>query len=104
MIASALNDLGYVALTAYGPPAAIALCEERPIDLVISDVGMTQMNGIKLAGNLRRIRPELKVILMSATPGVFESLGAEDWTCLAKPFSIAELADRIHQKLGDAPT
>jgi CheY-like chemotaxis protein len=69
--------------------------------IVLSDIKMPQMTGIELAVHLKRIRPNLKIVLMSAMP-----VDREDWRnvlpksenvddFISKPFSTAELVQLI---------
>ncbi len=55
---------------------AIRLVREQPaqFDLVITDLTMPEMNGLEVAKQLRAIRPDLPVILVS---GYSVSVGAE---------------------------
>ena len=75
--------------------------------MLITDMVMPEgMNGIELAGRLRRSAPDLKVIYMS---GYLADLDRNEIPSsaldvyLAKPFSLAELA-RLVRTMLDAPT
>jgi DNA-binding response OmpR family regulator len=67
--------------------------------LVISDIRMPQMNGIELARRIREIKPEVKLLLMTAfelsdfDSDLLDSLKADEF--LRKPISPAELANRV---------
>ncbi len=67
--------------------------------LVISDIRMPQMNGIELARRIREIKPEVKLLLMTAfelsdfDSDLLDSLKANEF--LRKPISPAELANRV---------
>ncbi|MEW6428318.1 MAG: ATP-binding protein [Thermodesulfobacteriota bacterium] len=96
--------LGYRVLAAGAPEEAIRLVEEKPdpIDLLITDVVMPQMNGRELAARLRRLRPRLKTLFMSgytadvvARQGILE----QGILLLQKPFSIHDLAFGIRRAL-----
>lgn len=59
-----LEDLGHGALVAGSAQEAIAIIAQgRAIDLVLTDYAMPGMNGLDLAGLLRRDHPGLKVAL-----------------------------------------
>ncbi|MEW6324891.1 MAG: response regulator, partial [Nitrospirota bacterium] len=83
---------------------ALAAAQQRPPDLILSDVMMPGLDGI---GLLRRLRAEpatstIPVILLSARAGeemVLEGLetGADDY--LVKPFSARELLARVRTHL-----
>ncbi len=77
--------------------------DETSIDLLLTDVIMPGMSGRELADRLTLMRPTMKVLFVSGYTddrlgrhGVLES-GAE---FLAKPFSPAELLQRIYEALG----
>jgi CheY-like chemotaxis protein len=44
----------------------MALLKTQPIDLVISDLNMPEMDGIKLCQEVRKINQELPIILFTA--------------------------------------
>jgi PAS domain S-box-containing protein len=103
-----LERLGYRVLVADSPAKALALAaaDERPIDLLITDVVMPRMNGNVLAAELREQRPGLTTLYFSGytanviahhgvlEPGVF---------FLAKPFSLNELDTAVRRAL-ERPT
>ena len=75
----------------------------EPIDLVVTDVVMPGMNGRALSVEVRKIRPEVKVLFTSgytrnviAHHGVLEP-GVE---FMAKPYSSEVLARRVREVLG----
>jgi CheY-like chemotaxis protein len=61
-----LEDLGYRALEAAdGPKGLEILQSSRPIDLLITDIGLPGLNGRQIADAGRLVRPELKVLFMT---------------------------------------
>jgi len=71
-------------------------------DLVISDIRMHGMSGIELLGRVRKIKPELPCILMTAYSSVETAvtaikLGARDY--LLKPFELADFKQAVKQAL-----
>ncbi len=99
-----LESLGYQALTATSPKAAIQL--ERKyggeIHLLMTDVVMPGMNGLDLAGQIRKTRPGIKCLFMSgytadaiAHHGVLEA-GVQ---FIQKPFSARDMAIKIRAVL-----
>jgi PAS domain S-box-containing protein len=102
----ALVELGYRVLEADGAVAALRLLDAHPeVALLFTDVVMPEVNGVKLAEEARRRRPDLKVLFTTgyardalsgaAAPGS----GAET---LGKPFTVEELAAKVRDAL-DAP-
>lgn len=70
VISLLLARYGYTVLEANNPGEALLICEthERPIEVLISDIIMKHMSGIRLAERLRKIKPELRVLLLSGYP------------------------------------
>src|SRR5205823_14936108 len=58
---------GYRVLDANDPWEALGVAETCPINLLVTDVLMPDMNGPELAKRIESIRPETKVIFMSAS-------------------------------------
>jgi CheY-like chemotaxis protein len=85
------------------PDALVALrvaAEAPPFDLLVSDVVMPGMNGIELARELRAIRPDLRVLLISGyTEEAVGRVGPDGLVLLSKPFAADELLARIRQIL-----
>jgi signal transduction histidine kinase/CheY-like chemotaxis protein len=94
-----LEQLGYRTLFADNASTALARLKGRDkIDLVLSDIVMPgAMNGIELAGEIRRLYPHLPVLL---TSGYSESARAAEarYAILRKPFELADLV----RALGEA--
>jgi signal transduction histidine kinase/CheY-like chemotaxis protein len=94
-----LEQLGYRTLFADNASAALARLKGRDkIDLVLSDIVMPgSMNGIELAGEIRRQFPHLPVLL---TSGYSESARAAEarYAILRKPFELSDLV----RALGEA--
>jgi len=103
--AAALESFGYRALCAVDAEEGLRICtrDQQPVHLVLTDVVMANMSGPEFAGQLKRIRPEMKVLFMSGyAEGVIPrlaTLGAEAHF-LQKPFTPGELARRVREVLG----
>ena len=95
-----LEELGYVALEACDGQSALKILNtKRPIDLLITDVGLPGgMNGRQLADAAGALRPALKVLFIT---GYAENAVIGDghlrrgMHVLTKPFSMDVLASRI---------
>jgi DNA-binding NtrC family response regulator len=89
-----LRKAGYHPLSVYSGHEAVAMVEREAPDVLISDLRMAGMSGHGLQAELRRIAPDLPVIIITAFGSIqtaVESmkLGAFDY--ITKPFSNSEL-------------
>lgn len=97
-----LEQNGYTVLEADGGARAleIALHYDGPIHLLLTDVVMPGINGIKLAEKLISIRPQTRVVYMSGYAGFAGPRHADaDATVLAKPFTREALLCKLHEVL-----
>ena len=109
MVHLALERRGYRVLVAGGGPEELEIARghQGPIDLLISDVVMPQMNGAELARELLSERPQTLVLLISGYAGdILQNSGAleRDVPFLQKPFAPAVLAHRVRGILDGAKT
>lgn len=100
--ARALTARGYTVLEAASGVEALQIVEERqtPVDLVVSDVVMPEMDGPTLLGELRKRYPGLKVIFVSgyAEDAFRKHLPeGEDFNFLPKPFGLKQLVEAVKQ-------
>jgi two-component system cell cycle sensor histidine kinase/response regulator CckA len=101
-----LECLGYRVMVAGSGQEAIALYMEkgREIDLIILDLIMPGMGGIKAFEVLRSINPVLKVILSSGYSVDGEARRIMDKGCngfLQKPFRLADISQKVREILGN---
>jgi CheY-like chemotaxis protein len=68
MLSVLMTHAGYEVATASSAPDAIALAKENHFDIVISDIGMPEMNGYELAEALRSL-PDYQTVPMVAVTG-----------------------------------
>lgn len=101
----ALRKLGYEVETAGGGAAALERVKEEPrrFALVITDQTMAGMTGEQLAGEIRAVRADLPVILMTGngtgfTPERLKAAGIR--LLLPKPARLAVLAGAVQEALG----
>jgi two-component system, cell cycle sensor histidine kinase and response regulator CckA len=100
----ALSARGYTGLEAAAGVEALQVIEdsETPVDLVVSDVVMPEMDGPTLLRELRKRYPDLKVIFVSgyAEDAFKKNLPeGEAFNFLPKPFSLKQLVEMVKQTL-----
>jgi two-component system, cell cycle sensor histidine kinase and response regulator CckA len=100
----ALTARGYTVLEAASGLEALQIIAERdePVDLVVSDVVMPEMDGPTLLGELRKRHPDLKVIFVSgyAEDAFRKNLPeGEEFNFLPKPFSLKQLVEAVKQTM-----
>ena len=73
-------------------------------DLVITDVVMPDENGLDLIPRIRKIRPDLRIIVMSAQNTLLTAVRATErgaFEYLPKPFDIKEVVDVVQRALSE---
>ncbi len=103
LVTEVLDELGYDCIEAADARAAIPILQsERRIDLLVTDVGLPNMNGRQLADIARQARPDLRVLFITgyaqnaAVRGGFLGPGME---MLTKPFALDTLAAKIREMI-----
>jgi len=97
-----LEQLGYRVVQAGSGGAALEILDSRrKLDLLIVDFAMPGMNGVELAKFAAAKRPQLPILMATgfADHSAIQHLAAEQ--VLTKPFSEAELAQRVRRALED---
>lgn len=91
---AALRDLGYDSVFAADAQAALAVLETDAtrFNVVFSDVVMPGMSGIQLAQEVRRLYPNLPIILTSGYSHVLAQNGRHGFELLHKPYSVEQLS------------
>src|SRR5690349_12322761 len=101
-LAELLAEEGHVVKQAANGRVAYDLILQEPVDVVLSDVRMPEMDGLTLLGHLRQIVPQTPVIIITAY-GAIESAvaavraGAFDY--LLKPVKFDDVLIRVQRAL-----
>ena len=94
LLQSLLKANGYETVTAKDGNEALEIIRKGGIDLVITDLRMAPMDGLKLIGSVKALQPKLPVILLTAYASVETAIdamkcGAFDY--MTKPFKVDEM-------------
>ncbi|MDY6983777.1 MAG: ATP-binding protein, partial [Pseudomonadota bacterium] len=98
LVLEVLKELGYYALEAENGATAVQILQSKQrIDLLISDIGLPDINGIEVVRVGRDTRKNLKVLLMTgyAEKAASSSFLQEGMEIIMKPFNMDVLAARI---------
>jgi PAS domain S-box-containing protein len=101
-----LSDSGYNLLQAAGPTSALDLARmwSGPIDLLLTDIVMPDLSGDELARELRKARPNLRVVYMTGYSGEIDSVALRvDGPLVRKPFTREALLAAIEGVLAATP-
>ncbi|MHC2439792.1 hybrid sensor histidine kinase/response regulator [Bradyrhizobium sp. USDA 4451] len=103
LIGELLSELGYGTIEAPDSDTAIKLLESgRPIDMMISDVGLPGMNGRQLAEVARKHHPKVPILFVTgyaANAAIRAGFLGTNMAMISKPFQIEELAAKIGEML-----
>ncbi|MBC3301004.1 response regulator [Pseudomonas sp. SWRI18] len=99
LIVDVLEELEFSVLEAADAAEALAQVQktEQVIDLMMTDVGLPDMDGKQLATLVRELRPALPILFAS---GYAENIEVPaGMQVIAKPFSIDQLRDKVKSML-----
>lgn len=85
-----LERSGFAVLTETSSRHAIAIATSSPVDAVVLDYLMPQLNGVHVAGEIRRVKPHLPIVMFSGS-------------CPAESQRITDLVDVLVQKCDGIP-
>jgi two-component system, cell cycle sensor histidine kinase and response regulator CckA len=99
-----LESSGYQVLEAQNGAEALEIAAQHPgeIHLLLTDVVMQGISGCKLAENMVKLRPNVKVLYMSGYTDqaiVRHGILAEDTVLLQKPFTLNSLSRKLREIL-----
>jgi CheY-like chemotaxis protein len=105
-VAEALKVSGFQVFTASNGQAVSAMVSDLTIDLLITDLGMPDEDGIEIIRRMRTEYPQLKIIAISGAFGMevlraAKLLGAH--ATLSKPVTVAGLRDCIRELGANRP-
>ena len=104
MAATVLARNGYNVLAASSGSEALELCRktEEPVDLLLTDVVMPEMNGRELSEKIVEIYPDIRVLFMSGYPEnilTLQNTIGQEVPYMQKPFSVNGLLLKVRETL-----
>ena len=99
LIKRGLEEQDFVVTLAYDGTTGKKLILNFPYDLMITDIILPQLNGLELCKEVRKLKPEMPIIMLTALGTTDDKVegfdaGADDY--LVKPFDMRELFARVH--------
>jgi two-component system response regulator QseB len=97
-----LRAQGFLPTTVADGEAALRLVSSQDFDLMILDLGLPGMDGLRVLEELRRRGERLPIVILTARDEVSDRVaglerGADDY--VTKPFSLEELLARVRARL-----
>lgn len=97
-----LTDEGYDVRPATSGPDGVAAHRQSPVDLILLDIMIPELNGYEVCKRIRAKDPAVGIIMLTAKDKEIDKvvglqLGADDY--LTKPFGMNELLARINAVL-----
>ncbi len=97
-----LEDLGYRTDIAHDGPSALRLIREKPFDIALLDFKMPGMDGAELYSEIRKLRPEIVAIMITAyagSDGAERARAAGTWRVMRKPVDFASLLPLLEEAI-----
>lgn len=104
LVSTVLREKGYQVLEASDSDEAFQVCDQHDgtIHLLVADVVMPKMSGLELAGRLRGVSPEMKVLYISGYANNEigqQGILSQDTAFLGKPFTYDVLLSKVRELL-----
>ena len=98
VISFALERAGFATATARNGSEALQQFRRAPLDLIILDIGMPEMDGLEVCRQIRKLS-EVPILFLSARDEEIDrvlglEIGGDDY--VTKPFSARELVARVN--------
>jgi DNA-binding NtrC family response regulator len=105
-VSTLLTDENYEVDVSLSGREGLDWAMERPYDILLTDIRMPDIGGMRVLRDVKRIKPSLPVVMITGYATVKSAvqamkLGAADY--IEKPFEPEELIDAVGRALGTAP-
>ena len=102
MVAETLKRRGFEVLVSENVDGCLAILERHPgaIDLLLTDVVMPDENAFDLLPRIKKARPDLPVLVMSAQNTFMTAIRASErgaYEYLPKPFDVDEAVEQVRR-------
>jgi len=97
LVEKMLRPQGVTVLSADRPSEALRICEAQPVDVLISDVMMPEMDGGRLAERFLQLRPQGRVMLISGQAKLPAAAKLPNVRFLRKPFFPSVLVQQLRE-------
>ncbi len=100
ILAKRLKKRGITPELAANAEQCLSIIDNQPIDVVVTDVKMPDMDGLQLVKTIKSKYPDIEVILLTghaSTRDGIEGIKAGAFDYLTKPVEIEQLLEKIHQ-------
>ena len=105
-VSQILTDEGYEVDVSLSGREGLDWAIERPYDIVLTDIRMPDIGGMRVLRDIKRIKPSLPVVIITGYATVKSAtqamkLGAADY--IEKPFEPEELIESVARAIGMPP-
>lgn len=100
-----LSSLGYKVLIAGNGKEALEIVDNSKLQVALVDLRMPEVDGMQVVSELKRKKPEVPVIIMTAFPSMDSTLEAIQkgvFNYIIKPFKMTELAETVKSAVSEA--
>ena len=102
VLSNFLGDEGFKVYTSESGKDGLQTIQNEDAGMVLLDISMPEMNGIEVLSEIRKIKPELPIIMITAyrdAEKVVEAFRLGAFDCIFKPFDLKSLRKSIMAKL-----
>lgn len=106
LLVEVFNSEGYETFEASNGKLALDIVEKEDPDLVLLDMKIPGMDGLEILKRVKKIKPEIKVIMMTAygeLEMIKEARAMGALMHFTKPFDIDELRMVVNKQMMDGP-